>query len=126
MSDFKLSLQIMHPNASDSTVHIEVGQDDREHPMISILGTGFETDDQGAGDIADLLEDAAAAIREHLDGPEVDNDQERDIVPEERRALHSPGILAAIDEAARLAKYNKPDPKPRVPRFNPKPRGSGE
>lgn len=67
-------------------------------PMLAVQAGGFPADNEGAGELADMLRDAASAIDEHLNRP-----RER-------------------TDTASLPTTAVP-PQPRRPRFNPKPRG---
>jgi len=71
MSDrmFRLALQIKEHDSEIKGAHVMMAladEPERTTPVLTVVAGGFPPNDTGAAMLADMLEDAAAAIREYL------------------------------------------------------------
>lgn len=97
--EFRLSLTIQE-DAAFTGAHATLAlmstaeEDGQDTPMLAIMAGGFSKDAEGAGELADMLRDAADAIDDHLGRP---------------RPHHDTATLPVLQTR---------------PRFNPRPRGA--
>lgn len=63
---FRLGLTIKDEPNEPVQVALVLGEDQEGVALLGIVAAGFTADDEGAGMLADMLQDAADAINEHL------------------------------------------------------------
>ena len=110
MSDrkFRLALQIKEADPEIPGAHVMMALADEPHkdsPVLTVVAGGFPTNDTGAALLADMLTDAAEAIREYLSDAVIAGARSTDTA-----SLPTLPLQTSIVQ-------------PQRPRFNPQPMG---
>lgn len=64
--EFRLALTIKDEPSSPVQIAIVLGEDETGTALVGVVASGFAPDDTGAGMLADMLQDVADAINEHV------------------------------------------------------------